>query len=227
MADDFEKRFIETVDEQEVSDTFSEWHGEQEQKEKGSTMEKTEETKELYAAMVKAQGAMGDAKKGSDNPFFKSKYSDLASVVHATKEALSDNGLAIMQLPIVSDTGAGVKTILIHESGQSISSDLYLPVGKRDAQGIGSAITYARRYGWQAICGIPSDDDDGNAAIRPGKDAEFNTSSIQEQAMDLFDKHKNNMTPENRQWCMDAISAKYKNYQGAIDAINKVFPGVK
>lgn len=120
----------------------------------------------IAAALVKAQAAMGNAGKDSKNPHFKSKYADLASVRAATSGPLGDNGLAIIQQPETDDSGAVfVRTIVLHESGEMMQHDgPHVMPAKKDAQGVGSAITYLRRYNLMAVCGIASDDDDGNAA---------------------------------------------------------------
>ncbi len=130
-------------------------------------MIKSDSIKEIAAALHKAQGEMSGAKKGAANPFFKSKYADMNSVVDAVRVPFSNHGLSYSQFPIYQDGLVGVETILMHESGEFISSELVLPITKKDAQAAGSAITYARRYALQSIAGIPSEDDDGNAASKP------------------------------------------------------------
>ena len=127
-------------------------------------MDKSESIKEIAGALCKAQGDMQGAKKDSSNPFFKSSYADLSSVVEALKIPFSDNGLSYTQAPIYENNMVGVETLLMHVSGEYISSVLMLPVDKQTAQAVGSALTYARRYALQAMAGIPSEDDDGNAA---------------------------------------------------------------
>lgn len=127
-------------------------------------MQKSESIKELASALNKAQAEMSGAKKGANNPFFKSKYADLNAVVDAVRIPFSENGLSYSQFPIMEDNKVGVETILMHESGEWMSSILTLPMTKQDPQAAGSAITYARRYALQAIAGIPAEDDDGNAA---------------------------------------------------------------
>jgi len=128
-------------------------------------MDKSEAINELAAALAQAQGQMEGAKKDADNPFFRSKYADLASVVAALREPFSTNGLAYVQLPVpVEGEAIAVDTVLMHASGQWIASRTVVPVTKQDAQGYGSALTYARRYGLQAIAGLAAEDDDGNAA---------------------------------------------------------------
>jgi len=124
-------------------------------------MKTSESIKELASALNKAQSEMSGAKKGSNNPFFKSKYADLAEVINCAKDALHNNGLSISQFPIAEDNRAGVETILMHVSGEYLGNVLLLPCAKQDPQGAGSAITYARRYAYQSVLGIPSEDDDG------------------------------------------------------------------
>ena len=130
-------------------------------------MNKSESIKELACALAKAQGQMGGAHKGKANPFFKSVYADLSSVVTAIREPLSSNGLSFIQATEPSDKDEiRVITMLMHETGEWLSSTIAIPVSKADAQGYGSAITYAKRYGLQGLLGVPSEDDDGNAAAK-------------------------------------------------------------
>ncbi len=136
---------------------------------KGETMKKSEQINELAAALSKAQGQIKNAAKDSANPFFKSKYADLASVWDACRAELSANGLAVVQVPESRDGQVGVYTILLHSSGQWVDGELFLTPVKDDPQGAGSIITYCRRYSLCGFAGIAPEDDDGNAAS--GKDA--------------------------------------------------------
>lgn len=136
-------------------------------------MDKSEQINDLASALCKAQDQMSGAAKDSKNPFFKSSYADLSSVVKAVKQPFADNGLSYSQFPIYEEKLVGVETILMHSSGQWISSKLLLPMTKQDPQAAGSAITYARRYALQAIAGIPSEDDDGNSATVTAKKAAY------------------------------------------------------
>lgn len=135
-----------------------------------SNEESTNETpfvvgKAIAAALVKAQGEYGPALKSSQNPHYKSKYADLASCVEAVVGALNKHGIAFMQRVLPCASGVTVETLFIHTSGETISSGaLHVPVQKNDAQGYGSALTYARRYSLMSACGIAPEDDDGNAA---------------------------------------------------------------
>ncbi len=135
-------------------------------------MEMSEQVDALSKALSKAQGEMGGAVKDSNNPFFKSSYADLGSVIAAIKDAFTANGLSYTQFPIRDEAGAGVETILMHESGQWIKSSYTLPLAKFDAQSAGSCLTYARRYALQAIAGIPAVDDDGNQATAAAPQAQ-------------------------------------------------------
>lgn len=129
-------------------------------------MNASPEVKDLANALCKAQATMEAAKKDSENPHFKSKYADLASVVAAIKRPFADNGLSYVQLPMLTQNEeVVVETVLLHTSGQWISSQFAIPVSKADAHGHMSALTYCRRGALAAIAGIASDDDDdGNTA---------------------------------------------------------------
>lgn len=130
-------------------------------------MNRSDTIGELAAALAKAQGEIKGALKDQDNPFFKSKYADLGSVVEAIRAPASKNNLAYTQLTEPSDKDeVRVTTLMMHISGEWISSTLALPVTKSDAQGYGSALTYARRYGLSAAFGVAPEDDDGNAASK-------------------------------------------------------------
>jgi len=119
------------------------------------------------AALVKAQKEFGPALKSSSNPHFKSRYADLAACVEAVVDALNNNGIALTQRVNPSENGVIVETVFIHESGEVINcGQLHVPAAKQDAQGYGSALTYARRYSLMAACGIAPEDDDGNAASK-------------------------------------------------------------
>lgn len=128
-------------------------------------MNKSENIGNLAKALSAVQAELKPAVKDSQNPFFRSTYADLNSVWDSCRVLLSNNNLAVSQLNQVTDLGVIVETVLMHESGEWISGEILLPLTKQDAQGVGSAMTYGRRYGLAAIIGIVADDDDdGNAA---------------------------------------------------------------
>ncbi len=106
--------------------------------------------------------------KDSKNPFFKSNYADLTSVIMAIKEPFSNAGLAYTQFPVSEDGRVGVVTRLMHESGEWLEHSYTLPTVKNDPQAAGSAITYARRYALQSIAGIPTADDNAESAMLRG-----------------------------------------------------------
>lgn len=121
--------------------------------------------KNIYAAFLAAQKGFAPALKSSTNPHFRSKYADLSACVEAVIDSLNSNGIALMQQTHESQGGVTVETVFIHESGETLSAGkLFLPSAKADAQGYGSALTYARRYSLMAACGIAPEDDDGNLA---------------------------------------------------------------
>jgi len=127
----------------------------------------SEQTNELFEALSKAQAEMTGAKKGSENPFFKSKYADLHAVLEAVREPLAKHDLCVTQTIQTTDNGSAViETTLGHKSGQWMAGLCPVINTKGDAQGMGSAITYARRYSLAAICGIAQMDDDGNTAAQ-------------------------------------------------------------
>ena len=133
-------------------------------------MRSSESLAKISPALVKAINAIEGVKKGADNPFFKSKYANLESVIEAAHGALEANGLAVMQGPGPMDGNCiTLTTRLIHESGEWVETDFSLPAGKMDPQAAGSAITYARRYSLMAMLNMPAVDDDGEASMPRGQ----------------------------------------------------------
>ena len=132
-------------------------------------MTTSETINELATALSKAQAEMAGAKKDSTNPHFRSSYADLASVREACWGPLTKHGLSVVQSPRLVAAGDGLwvlelETRLLHTSGQWIADTAATPLSKADAQGVGSATTYLRRYALAAFAGIAPEDDDGNAA---------------------------------------------------------------
>ena len=119
----------------------------------------------LLESLSKMQGALDNAPKTSKNPYFNSRYADLATCLSALKKPMSDNGLSVSQHCTYDDNIIHCLTILGHSSGQMMISTLNVPVVKKDAQGIGMAITYARRYAMSSIVGLAQADDDGESAV--------------------------------------------------------------
>lgn len=129
-------------------------------------VERSEEIGKLAAALSKAQGKITAASRDSKNPFFKSSYASIAAVWEACREALSENNLAVIQLPNTRGAWVVITTILLHESGEWIQSKLSMKAKGDTAQEIGSVITYARRYALASMVGVAPADDDGEAGTR-------------------------------------------------------------
>lgn len=122
----------------------------------------------LYDDLRKAQQEMTAAMKDTENPHFRSKYADLGAVQAACLPALHKHGFAVFQPLVTDETGHWVETIFAHESGETLSCRVPLLLGKHDMQGLGSAVTYARRYGLLCMSGVAPEDDDGNKAAEQG-----------------------------------------------------------
>ena len=121
----------------------------------------------IAKAFVGAQRGFAPALKTSTNPHFKSRYADLAACVEAVLDSLNEHGIALMQHTHEQEGGVVIETVFVHESGETLSGGkLFVPASKQDAQGYGSALSYARRYSLMAACGIAPEDDDGNAAVK-------------------------------------------------------------
>lgn len=129
---------------------------------------RSDSIKSLMAALADAQLAFDPILKDTNNPHFNKKYADLSAILKSTQEPLIKNGLVLSQIPIVRGDKAGVETTLFHiKSGEFERHELLLPAGQQsrfDAQTIGSALTYARRYSATTVLGVAAVDDDGNAA---------------------------------------------------------------
>lgn len=138
--------------------------------------------KQIATALLKAQSEMSNPKKGSTNPFFKSKYADLNSIREAVIPILNSNGISVLQPIVHVDNKNFVKTILLHESGELMESLTEIIYNKvNDAQAQGSGISYARRYSLQSFVCVGADDDDGQKAVQPKPNA---TTEILKKAKD-------------------------------------------
>jgi hypothetical protein len=138
-------------------------------------MNQSENINELATAMSKAQAAMKPATKDSTNPFHKNNYSNITSIWESARIPVTSNGLTVWQDVTTSEKSVSVTTKIVHSSGQWVEfGPLTIPIAKFDAQGIGSATTYAKRY---ALCGalgiVSDDDDDGEAACMPMRKEEY------------------------------------------------------
>lgn len=163
---------------------------------------------QVFAAVIKAQEAFKAIPKGATNPFFHSKYADLPAVIEAAQPVLTQNNLGVIHLPTVVDGGDGLATMLVHQTGQYIGTVQKLHLPKNDPQSHGSAITYARRYGFMAVLNLVADlDDDGNAASRASRDnvTEFPSNTAGRKALRAL--------CEERDWDPEMIA---KLFQGRM-----------
>lgn len=144
-------------------------------------MEHSESIKGLAAALAKAQGEMENAHKTSANPFFRSKYADLAEIINTARPVLAKYGLSVVQVPSLDGDTVSVETVLLHESGEWLSGVTGSPMAKQyekggkelppSPQAVGSSITYLRRYSLAAFCAMAQEDDDAEAASAPARTA--------------------------------------------------------
>jgi hypothetical protein len=164
-------------------------------------MNKSESIANLALALNQAQQQMGGAVKDSKNPFFKSTYADLTSVIKAIKDPLCANGLSYVQFPITSagGNGIGVETILMHKSGEWMSNEFTMPMVKSDPQAAGACLSYARRYGLSSVLGLPVADSDAEAAMMRGKSLEL-------------------VEPSEWDLCLQAV----KRNQESVDAVKEL-----
>jgi len=136
---------------------------------------KSEELKDLFGALAKAQAEMRFAEYNNNNPYYKSKYADLSEFIRVSRPALTKHGLSVIQQIIPNEDGQNIlHTILAHSSGQWIESRMRIIPPKSDIQTLGSYITYLRRYSYASLVGIVAsdDDDDGEIATHSYRQAE-------------------------------------------------------
>jgi len=193
-------------------------------------MSKSNEINELAVALVSAQGEFSAVPKGSVNPFFKSKYAGLPEVVASASPVLAKHGLAVSQFIGIDLEGRDIlTTYLIHSSGQYISHDMRLHLGKDDtSQALGSSVTYARRYSYCAVLGLVADeDDDGNASTqstmsKPEPAPKASPKPAQQSLGDavataanrpVSNNNSNNMATEKMTRMIWAISHKTLNWE--------------
>lgn len=134
-------------------------------------MDMTNANPQLMAALATAQAEIENATKGSVNPAFRSKYADLAEVLNTVRPVLARHGIAIMQSTGFDGATVAVTTVLCHKDGGWVSSCASCVPAKVDAQGIGAATTYLRRYSLAAMAAVAQEDDDGNSAQHAGRPA--------------------------------------------------------
>lgn len=182
-------------------------------------MNKSESIAALSAALSKAQGEMRGAVKDSANPFFKSRYADLASVIEAAREPLAKNGLAVIQL--INETG-GVETVLTHSSGEWISSTIQLTPKTNSPQDMGSIISYGRRYSYAAIVGLAQVDDDAETAM--GRTSKTITADEQSVIERLLTETKSNKAAFLKYLGVSTVAQIPANqYQDAVTALGRKY----
>lgn len=142
-------------------------------------MNKSESIGEIAKALVKFNSTVGRIAKDADNPFFKNQYATLDTIIDEVRPLLSENGLSLMQIPSGDGTNVILKTMLIHESGEWMESDeLIMKPAKNDPQGVGSTISYARRYSLLAFLSLNTgEDDDGNAGSQQPYNSQNNAGN--------------------------------------------------
>ncbi len=133
--------------------------------------EQSAEVADIFTALAKAQSEIKNAKKSSDNPFFKSKYADLAEVTEACRGPLTKNGIAVVQGPVSRGSQCGVRTMLTHNSGQWMACTALATPKDSGPQSYGSVVTYLRRYSLAGMAGVATEDDDGEKAEGRDKNA--------------------------------------------------------
>ena len=185
---------------------------------------------QLAAALAPAQAAIRPATKSAVNPHYRSRYADLASVWAACREPLTQHELAVVQLASYDPVSncVSVTTVLLHSSGEYIKSTLRAPVAKSDAQAVGSAITYCRRYGLAAMVGVAPDDDDGEAASQPahndGVEVTCGSAPTRSPVWTVGDKAgtplrdlSDEQLLDGREWCVGKNKKKFAELIGDID----------
>lgn len=178
----------------------------------------TPEHASIAAALATAQAEMGKALKDSKNPHFKSSYADLGSVMGACMAALNSNGIAVVQ-PIREGEMSSryVVTQFLHTSGEVLECPVPLILSKNDMQGLGSAITYARRYGLMSLAGVAPEDDDGNGAVNGGPVKQHPSweETILQELPDGATPH------EKAKAVADALIAQWKRKKSAGELANE------
>ena len=183
----------------------------------------SESIAKVAAALVKAQAEMPVVFKNEANPFYHSRYATFDSIVAETRPVLAKHKLAVIQRAHPCDAGIHIQTTLVHESGEWISDDgLVFPAAKQDPQGFASAMTYTKRYGYCAMLGVTTgDDDDGNKAS--GKDDEKPKARGKKEDTPPLDKDivDDLMKNVGKEKPSDADRA-YNHFWGCIGAVDSV-----
>lgn len=179
--------------------------------------------KEIAKALLQAQIEMDSASKSSKNPFFKSSYADLNAIREACMPSLNKYGIVVLQPTVTIDGKNYVKTLLLHESGETIECVTEIIYNKQnDAQSQGSGITYARRYGLQSLVNVGAEDDDGNKASHISEkkidttqlskiESLLDTSYIEEEEKKKIESKLNGFSFDNANKCIDYLLTKQRD----------------
>lgn len=153
-------------------------------------IKQSESISALMKAFVAMQAEITNVEKNASNPYFKSKYADLPTILNMSRPILQKHGLAVIQMPSMDQGLVIVTTRLVHESGEWLESTAMTPLqqAKQDPQGVGSAITYLRRYGLSAMLNISQEDDDGESAMSRPQKRQTQQKPKQPLSPDRFDK---------------------------------------
>lgn len=172
-------------------------------------------------SFIKAQAEMVNASKDSTNPHFKSKYADLTSVRDACVPFLNKNGIAVLQPIVQLENKQYIKTMLLHETGESMECLTEIMHTQNTAQAHGSGITYARRYGLQSLVCIGAEDDDGQKASENPKQELRNDDDVRTGAENWFKKFK-----EDAENCesLNELEELYKKNEDALKRLRKRYP---
>lgn len=187
-------------------------------------MDTSKANPELFAAISVAQGKIENATKNAQNPHFRSNYADLAEVLNTVRPVFSEEGLSIIQSTEFDGELVSVSTVIAHKAGGYITSRASCKPAKTDAQGVGAATTYLRRYSAAAIAGIAQEDDDGNSAAHSGKpsQAAFVTENQAASIADYLESTDSDV-PKFLAWLKaDSVeSIRASDYGRAIAALKK------
>lgn len=184
---------------------------------------RSEHINELATALAKAQGEYKVAGKNKSNPFFKSTYADLESVIEASRPALSKYGLSVVQNIIDCEEGQKIlHTILLHNSGQYIESRVRIVPAKNDVQSISSTVTYAKRMAYASLCGVVTgdEDDDGEEAVAISRAAEGSRKAPQATKSNARDTAHEKITEEQ----LDEFHYELQEYP---DLASRILDGLK
>ena len=177
--------------------------------------------KTIASAFVRAKRKFGPALKDKTNPAFRSKYADLGACIDAVEDALLAEGIALYQETFHDEAGVTLETVMLHESGESLRcGKLHVPASKRDPQGFGSALTYARRYSLMAACGIAAEDDDGNAAVKAMKHRPKGGVIVEKPAMSICEKVAEAI---NEHMAKGDVMGAFEECQGITDSEEKTY----